>query len=231
MFGRKHEDVMVVDDDAVLEGGLGEPDSIRLRGASALAPRVDAARVALTPYAVSARGRVVPVVAGARDRVLPTVAEARNRVVPAVAEARESLTEALTPAGSGARRGTRAEARYRSAAALAALRGELPRRHRHWPMALFFLLVGAGAGAVASVLSQRSAAPSEPTYIRPDSTPPPAPTAAASAHATSADEPAVETTAAHEVDQTVSTESGLGWPEQLDDTLAQDSSETHKPTV
>lgn len=197
MFSQRHRDGVAADDNAVLEGGLGEPESIRLRAASALTPRVDAARVALTPLAVSAR----------------------ERVVPAVAEARETLAGAFTPAGSGTRRGTlptRAQARHRSAAALAALRGELPRRHRHWPMALLFLLAGAGAGAVASVLSQRSAAPSEPTYIRPDSTPVPVPPTAASAP---------------DVDETLSTESGLGWPEQLDDSLAKDSSETHKPTV
>jgi len=228
----------------------------QLRAARALAPRVVAARTALSPYAattrerlvpavIGARQRVVPAVAGARGRMVPAVAGARERVVPAVAGARATLVDTVAPAlatavstaVAAAREGKadRAEARRRGATALAALRGDLPRRQRRWPVALISLLAGAVAGAVAGIVARRAAAPSEPSYI-PAVSPPPA--------------------AAEGADQPVGVPSDLGWPEQsqepfagsdqdavlarnqvdltdtgVDVTLVEDSSETHKPTA
>lgn len=213
----------------------------------------------------SRREALVPVVATARERMLPAVASARGRVGPAVAGARGALVDSVAPAVAGAvttavsaaREGSlpsRELARERSAAALAALRGEQPESPRRWPLALVSLLAGAAAGVVAGLLARRAAAPGEPTYI-PASTPPPSPAS------TAAQPPAATGTMAESMDAPVATASNLGWPEQLEEplqgsgkhrlpaedagvsgeeplvitdevdlTLVEDSSDTHKPT-
>ncbi len=244
--------------------GGGQP-----RAARALAPRVGAARAALSPYAATtrerlapavagARQRVVPAVAGARERMVPAVTGARGRVAPAVAGARGTLVDSVAPAlatavsaaVAAAREGKadREEARRRGATALAALRGELPRRQRRWPVALISLLTGAVAGAAAGIVARRAAAPSEPTYIPADS---PRPSSPQPEPATNATPAAVDLPA-----EPVGGPSDLGWPEQsqepfagsdrdavlardqvdltdgeVDVSLVEDSSETHKPTA
>ncbi|MGI8683399.1 MAG: hypothetical protein ACR2JO_14995 [Mycobacteriales bacterium] len=278
MFGRRRKDVdvVVVADGSIDENVLGEAaepvvedrsawapdifvaDGPRRRGggsrghARALAPRVSAARAAVSPYAVTTRNRLAPAVAGARDRVVPAVAGARETLVGTV---RPAVTGAMSTAVAAAResRPDRSEGRRRTAAALAALRGELPPRQRRGPVALISLLVGAAAGAAAGFVLRRAAAPSEPSYLpasAPASTPPPPRESAAAAPETTVALPLREnddTPAA--ADEPTGMPSGLGWPEQsgepfadsdldaviamddVDQTLADDSSETHKPTA
>ena len=289
MFGRRRKDVdvVVVADGSVDENVLGEAaepvvedrsawapdlfvaDGPRRRGggrrgrARALAPRVSAARAAVSPYAVTTRNRLAPAVAGARDRVVPAVAGARETLVGTV---RPAVTGAMSTAVAAAResRPDRSEGRRRTAAALAALRGELPPRQRRGPVALISLLVGAAAGAAAGFALRRAAAPSEPSYLpasAPASTPPPPRSTQASTPPPPEESAAAapETTVALPLrenedtpaaaDESTGMPSGLGWPEQsgepfadsdldaviamddIDQTLADDSSETHKPTA
>lgn len=259
MFGRRRNTMVVVAQDPVLGDDLdqavpGTADEDPTYRASGRAEKRTRRRDRLSPKVAGARERVVPAVSRARGRVVPVVAGARERVVPAVAGARETLVDTLAPAVAGAlttavtavREGkpNPSEAARRSAAALAALRGELPRRQRRWPIALVSLLVGAVAGAVAGIMSRRAAAPSEPSYIPATPAPPPR-----STPAQPVSEPNVTPSVVNLPDEPAGTQSDLGWPEQagepfassdqdavlamdeVDLTLAEDSSETHKPTA
>jgi hypothetical protein len=256
MFGRKSKDaVPVVDEPALEELVLDDPvlDSWAPE-ASDLDPSAPQDRLRRR-YARTTRHRVVPVVAGARGRIGPAVGEARGRVVPAVAGVRGTLLDTVAPAVAGAvttavtaaREGslpTRAEARGRSALALAALRGELPqaRHQRRWPVALLCLLAGASAGAAAGLLARRATGPSEPTYI-PATSPP------RSSGPAATDEPVEAGSDLGWPEQLDESRTGGGFGEpaavmddamgpasaflpvdEVDLTLAEDSSETHKPT-
>ncbi len=209
----------------------------------------------VVPAVAGARGRIGPAVGEARERIRPVVGEARGRVVPAVAGVRGTLLDTVAPAVAGAvttavtaaREGslpTRAEARGRSALALAALRGELPqaRHQRRWPVALLCLLAGASAGAAAGLLARRATGPSEPTYI-PATSPPRASGPAATDGSVEAgsdlgwpeqlDEPRTgggfgEPAAV--MDDATGPAGAFLPVDEVDLTLAEDSSETHKPT-
>lgn len=115
-----------------------------------------------------------------RPRVEEGVVIARERLVPALETARDqakhTYRETVVPGLSAAMAGAAAageplaeEAAIRGRAALAALKGDLPERHRHWPMALAFMGVGVAAGFTAGLVAHRlrTQVPEVPAYAPP----------------------------------------------------------------
>jgi hypothetical protein len=161
-----------------IEAGI---DSLRGRaqGAAtdavdALGPRLDAARETLAPRLAEAAektGQLASQLADearevARDVALPKIEAARDqavetmkkRVLPRVSKTLAEAEAVSKPA--------RKEAKKRSEAALAALRGDAPSRRRRWPRALLLMGAGAVAGAAAGLMAGRkeSASPGLDAY-------------------------------------------------------------------
>ena len=138
--------------------------------AQAIGPRLDAARDTLAPrlaeaaekgsqlatqWADEAREVALPKIEAAREQAVTTV---KKRVLPHVTKTLAEAEAASKPA--------RREAKKRSEAAIAALRGEMPSRRRRWPRAILLMGAGAVAGAAAGLMAGRkeSASPGLDAY-------------------------------------------------------------------
>ena len=132
-----------------------------------LAPHVESARDKAGPMLADARDKAGPVLADARQKAAPLVAEARDKAAPALAEAKDKLTHEVLPvitaalaAAGEATEEVRGEARRRSAATAAALKGEVeaPEKKKHRLRKLILVLgLGGLVAFVAKKLSDRQA--------------------------------------------------------------------------
>ncbi|MDX6203271.1 MAG: hypothetical protein QOE24_2864 [Frankiales bacterium] len=184
---------------ATAEGNLATLRGRASDAAEVIGPRVHHARELAEPYMSTARERVEPYVSTARERVEPYVTTARERITPvaeqAIASGREIARDKIKPAYEHAAETTRetvapavaaalataaantaparTEAKIRSAAALAALRGDVPaRRSRRWPLLAGVLVLGAALGAAAAEAVRRFTSGGlavSPTPLRPSS--------------------------------------------------------------
>lgn len=117
-------------------------------------------RNAMRTNAQKTAARLGPYTASARDAASKRVVDAREWAAPRLEQAAESVQMTVAPrvgsaldTAAGRLEPTKAEAKLRSGAALAALQGKrLAKKKRRWPTAvLFFALGGAiGAGAAAA---------------------------------------------------------------------------------
>ena len=136
----------------------------------ALGPRLDAARETIAPrlaeaaektsqlasqLADEARDVALPKIEAAREQALTTV---KRRVLPRLTKTIAEAEAVSKPA--------RREAKKRSEAAIAALRGDVPSRRRRWPRAVMLMGAGAVAGAAAGLMAGRkeSASPGLDAY-------------------------------------------------------------------
>jgi hypothetical protein len=131
-----------------------------------LAPRIESAKETLAPRLETAREAAGQAIAEAGEwageRALPRLDQAkeqattvvRERVKPKVAKAIAEAAAASAPA--------RKEAKNRTDAAIAALRGDVspPKRKRRWHRVSFLLTAGAVTGVIAALFVRRK----EPTY-------------------------------------------------------------------
>jgi hypothetical protein len=127
-----------------------------------LAPRIESAKESLAPRLETAREAAGQALADAGEWAAPRIDQAkeqattvvRERVKPKVAKALAEAAAASAPA--------RKEAKNRTDATLAALRGEIspPKRKRRWHRLSFLLGAGAVTGVVAALFVRRK----EPTY-------------------------------------------------------------------
>ncbi|MFL6239021.1 MAG: hypothetical protein ACJ735_05965 [Actinomycetes bacterium] len=147
--------------------------ALRDRGQTAvdaLAPRLDAAREALTPRLETARDVAGQAIVDAGEWAAPRIDLAREQAVTTVREkVAPKVTKAITQAAE-ASKPVRSEAKTRTDAALAALRGEVgpPRRRRRWHRVSFLLGAGATTGALVALVVRRK----EPPYPIYEPTPP-----------------------------------------------------------
>ena len=127
-----------------------------------LAPRIESAKESLAPRLETAREAAGQALADAGEWAAPRLDQAkeqattvvRERVKPKVAKAIAEAAAASAP--------VRKEAKNRTDATLAALRGEIspPKRKRRWHRVSFLLGAGAVTGVVAALFVRRK----EPTY-------------------------------------------------------------------
>lgn len=106
----------------------------------------------LEPYATSARDTAGRRVVEAREWAAPRLEHAAETVqltvAPRVSSALNTAAHRLEP--------TRAEARLRGSAALAALQGKkVVKKKRRWPVAMLFLGLGGAAGAAAGMFVRK----------------------------------------------------------------------------
>lgn len=130
-------------------GGARQRASARVKPYTGATGRA-AAKLAAAQTADRARAQFLQARIQARslmkDKVVPTM---QHRVIPAASSAIDNAMIASAP--------VRKEAARRAVLAAAALRGDdvsAVRKHRHWPTAVGFLVLGGAAGAAATWLSQ-----------------------------------------------------------------------------
>lgn len=149
-----------------LESGVGSGISvIRERGqgaVEALGPRIETARDALAPKLETAKEAAGQALSEASEWAAPRIDSAREQAVTTVREkVAPAVTKALTTAAE-ASKPARKEAKNRTDAALAALRGEVgpPKKKRRAHRLTFLLGAGAVTGAVVALVVRRK----EPTH-------------------------------------------------------------------
>jgi hypothetical protein len=127
-----------------------------------LAPRLEAAKESLAPRLETAREAAGQAIVEAGEWAAPRIDQAKEQATTAVRErVKPKVTKALAEAAA-ASAPARKEAKNRTDAALAALRGEVgpPKRKRRWHRVSFLLGAGAVTGVVAALFVRRK----EPTY-------------------------------------------------------------------
>jgi hypothetical protein len=138
----------------------------------------------IAPHVETARKKAGPLLAEAKDKAGPLLAEARDKSGPVISDARDRLASDVLPrlnaalaAVEEATEDVRAEAKRRSKATAAAVKGEVdaPKKKHRLRSMLIVLGLGGLAAAVAKQLSDRQ--PS--TAWQSAYTPPPAPSAPA----------------------------------------------------
>lgn len=144
-------------------GGLRDRGQVVVETAvETLGPRIESAREALGPKLETARGAAGQALSEAGEWAAPRLDTAREQAVVTV---REKVAPALTKAIANAAEASapaRKEAKNRTEAAVAALRGEVgpPKRRRRGHRLGFLLAAGAVTGAVAALVIRRR----EPAY-------------------------------------------------------------------
>ena len=136
----------------------------------------------LAPHVDTARKKAGPLLAEAKDKAGPLIAEARDKSGPVISDARDRLASDVLPrlnaalaAVEEATEDVRTEAKRRSKATAAAIKGEVDAPKKKHRLRRMLIVVGLGglAAAVAKQLSDRQAT----TAWQSAYTPPPAPSA------------------------------------------------------
>lgn len=125
---------------------------MRIKNRNAMRTNAQRTAARLTPYTASARDAASKRVVDAREWAAPRLEQAAESVqmtvAPRVGSALDTAAERLEP--------TRAEAKLRSSAALAALQGKrLTKKKRRWPAAVLFFALGGAVGAGAAAAARK----------------------------------------------------------------------------